>query len=152
MVESQPAKSTVPESSDKGTRQEVGHVQKYETVVSSGQSALRALLTMNGGAVVVFLTCLDHLWIKDGSRAVIPPGSFSVFVLALSWYIGGIFAALLSYGSIFVTNCFSSIKWEKSSDAAFVVTLIAGLSSLAAFLIGSWEAVGAFRSVLPVVK
>ena len=107
---------------------------------------------MNGGAVVVFLTCLDHLWEKAGAKAVVPTHSFGIFVLALSWYIGGIFAALLSYGTIFVTNCFSSIKWEKSSHAAFVVTLLSGIISLVAFLIGSWEAVGAFRSVLAAVK
>jgi hypothetical protein len=41
---------------------EVDRSKKYDTVVSSGQSALRSLLTMNGGAIIVFLTFLGHLW------------------------------------------------------------------------------------------
>ena len=123
--------------------EEVGHEEKYKTVVSSGHSALRALLTMNGGAIILSLTFLDHVW-----KEKIPAQTMGIFVIALSWYIGGIFAALLSYGSIFVTNCFSSVKWRKSSNAAFVVTIICGLSSLGAFVSGSWNAIGAFRSVI----
>lgn len=121
----------------------VGRVKKYETVVSSGQSALRALLTMNGGAVIVFLTFLGHLW---GNERVAPQ-SMSVFSAALTWWIAGIFATLLSYGSIFVTNCFSSIDWNKSSHGAFVVTLLCGFASVVFFLIGSGYAIRGFQSV-----
>jgi len=121
----------------------VGRVEKYETVVSSGQSALRALLTMNGGAVIVFLTFLGTLW----DRGKIPQQTMPLFVAALAWWIGGIFSTLLSYGSIFVTNCFSSINWHRSSNAAFVVTLICGFASLVCFLIGSWRAIDGFQSV-----
>ena len=129
--------------------EEVGRVKKYETVVTSGQSALRALLTMNGGAVIVFLTLLGHVWDKG---KVLPPRSMDVLVAALVWWIAGIFSALLSYGSIFVTNCFSSIGWKRSSNAAFVVTLLSGISSLACFLIGSLRAVAAFQLMTTLLK
>src|SRR6185436_15255597 len=35
---------------------EVDRLKKYDTVVTSGQSALRALLTLNGGATIALLT------------------------------------------------------------------------------------------------
>ena len=125
---------------------EVDKVKKYDTVVSSGHSALRALLTMNGGAIIVFLTFIGHLLDKQGA---IPQQSMRIFVTALLWFIAGIFFALLSYGSIFVTNCFSSINWHKTSNGAFVVTLLCGLGSLAGFLAGSWRAVEAFQFLTP---
>ena len=127
---------------------EVGQVKKYETVVGSGQSALRALLTMNGGAIIVFLTFLGHVW----DHGKITPESMTIFIAALAWWIGGIFSALMSYGAIFVTNCLSSVNWKRSSDGAFAVTVACGLISLVCFLIGSWRAVDAFQSVTMSLK
>jgi hypothetical protein len=46
--------------------QVIDALKKYETVVNSGQSALRALLTMNGGATIAFLMFIGHLWDKPG--------------------------------------------------------------------------------------
>jgi hypothetical protein len=39
---------------------EIHPLKKYETVVSSGQAVLTALLTMNGGATLAFLTFIGH--------------------------------------------------------------------------------------------
>ena len=128
---------------------EVGHEKKYDTVVSSGQSALKALLTMTGGAIIVFLTFLGHLW--DKGTGSVPAESMLLFIGALGWWISGIFAALLSYGSIFITNCFSSIKWRRSANGAFVVTMLCGIASLVCFLGGSLKAIGAFRSVTALI-
>jgi hypothetical protein len=128
---------------------EVGRAKKYDTVVTSGQSALRALLTMNGGAVIVFLTLLGHVWDKG---KVLPPQSMNVLVAALVWWIGGIFSALLSYGAIFITNCFSSIDWRRSSNGAFGVTLASGIASLACFVVGSARAIAAFQLMTTLLK
>ena len=46
-------------------RRQVDLLKKYETVVSSGQSALKALLTINAGATIAFLTFIGHLLDKD---------------------------------------------------------------------------------------
>lgn len=123
-------------------------VKKYDTVVSSGQSALRALLTMNGGAIVVFLTFLGHAW----DKGAVQHQSLSLFVTALSFFIAGVFFALLSYGSIFVTNCLSSEDWPKSANGAFGVTIACGLASIVCFFGGSWRAIDAFRSVTALLS
>ncbi|HEV7921810.1 MAG TPA: hypothetical protein VGR02_13560 [Thermoanaerobaculia bacterium] len=121
---------------------DVDRATRYATVVSNGQSALRALLTMNGGAILVFLTFLGHLW--DKAEGPIP--SIGIFVGALSWFICGIALALVAYSFIFVSNCFSLIDRHGLSDGALVVTFIGGLGSLICFPIGSWRAIEAFQS------
>lgn len=125
---------------------EVDRVKKYDTVVSSGQSALRALLTMNGGAIIVFLTFLGQ-WNKDA----LPPLGMRTVVVAVAWFISGIVLALVAYCSIFVTNCFSSVNWPRSSNAALVVTFVGGFGSLVCFPIGCWRAIDAFRGAIALL-
>jgi len=43
------------------------------------------------------------------------------------------------------------VKYERSSNAAFVVTLVCGSFSLISFLVGSWVAVRAFQTLLAVL-
>ncbi|HYC60453.1 MAG TPA: hypothetical protein VEK79_12890 [Thermoanaerobaculia bacterium] len=127
------------------TPETVTHVhplKKYETVVSSGQAALRALLTMNGGATVAFLTFIGHLW----EKGTLPRDSVHVLVSALQFFIYGTFFAVLAYGTIFLTNCLSSVDWHRSSNAMFVVTVLGGLASILCFLAASWRAVEGFQA------
>src|ERR1700745_583202 len=100
------------------TEEDVDHKTKYATVVSSGQSALRALLTMNGGATIAFLTLIGHLWDSKALRGE----SIHLLVGALQLFIYGTFVTVLAYGTIFLTNCLSSVKWEKSSNVMFGFT------------------------------
>src|SRR3954452_10280363 len=108
--------------------EEVNRLKKYETVVSSGQSALRALLTMNGGATIAFLTFIGHLW----DKGTLTSASVHPFVGALKLFIWGTFFAVLGYGLIFLTNCFSYIahkKWAKLvSNAIFFFTVLSGIA------------------------
>lgn len=122
---------------------EVDPVKKYDTVVSSGQSALRALLTMNGGATIAFLTFIGHLW----QKGALPRESSDLFVAALQLFIYGTFLAVLAYGTIFLTNCFSSVAWRITSNVMFVVTVLCGFASVGCFLVASFRAVEAFKSV-----
>jgi hypothetical protein len=129
--------------------EEVNRVKKYETVVSSGQSALRALLTMNGGATIAFLTFIGHLVDKEKT---LPPESIPLFVGALQLFIYGTFITVFAYGTIFLTNCLSSVKWKKSSNWMFGFTVAFGFAAIGCFLVGSWRAVDAFQSVSRVLK
>jgi len=123
---------------------EVDSEKKYETVVSSGQHALRALLTINGGAIIAFLTFIGHLWEKDR----LPPAkSVSLVVTALEILVVGTFLTVLAYGTIFLTNVLSRIERTKASDRMFVVTLVLGFLSAGCFLVASLFAVSFFLSV-----
>lgn len=126
------------------TPKEVASEKKYETVVSSGQAALRALLTINGGAIIAFLTFVGHLWEKDR----LPPAeSVRLLVVALDILVLGTFLTVLAYGTIFLTNVLSRIERTKASDGMFVVTLVVGFLSAGCFLVASLFAVNFFLSV-----
>src|SRR5258708_16105860 len=99
---------------------QVDLLKKYETVVSSGQSALRAFLTLNGGATVAFLAFIGHV-METGKM---PVESGRVFVGAMQLFIYGAFLAVLAYGTIFLTNCLSLVEWRRASNGMFVVTLL----------------------------
>jgi len=122
---------------------EVDPETKYRTVVESGQHALRALLTINGGAIIAFLTFIGHLWEKGHLP---PPASVSLLVTALEILVVGTFLTVLAYGAIFLTNVLSRIERTKASDRMFVVTLVFGFLSAVSFLVASLYAVKFFLS------
>jgi hypothetical protein len=127
---------------------EVDREKKYDTVVSSGQAALRALFTINGGATIAFLTFIGHLW-DQGT----PLSGKGHFVGALAFFLGGAFFSVLGYGSIFLTNCFSYKGWIKASDRMFYITvLFCGVGAVVCFVLASWQAVAAFESVTSVAR
>ena len=121
----------------------VHRLRKYETVVSSGQAALRALLTMNGGATIAFLTFIGHVW----ENGTLTRDSVHVLVSALQLFIYGTFFAVLAYGTIFLTNCLSSVDWNRSTNAMFVFTVLCGFASISCFLAASWRAVEGFQAL-----
>lgn len=113
---------------------------KYDTVVSSGQSTLKALLTMNGGASVAFLAFIASAVERGG----VSPDAGRMFVTAMQWFIMGTFMSVCAYGAIFLTNCFNSIEYTKTKYWMFAFTLVCGSLSLAFFLWASWTAIDGF--------
>jgi hypothetical protein len=129
------------------TKEEIDHKKKYETVVSSGQFALRALLTINGGATIAFLTFIGHLW----DSKMLSPESVHLFD-ALRLFIWGTFFAVLACGTIFLANGASSYERHKVSDSLIVITVLSGFASLGFFMVASLGSVAAFQSVSKVLK
>jgi hypothetical protein len=121
--------------------------KKYDTVVSSGQSALRAFLTLNGGATVAFLAFIGHA-METGK---LPLESSRIFVGAMQLFIYGTFLAVLAYGTIFLTNCLSRIEWLRASNWMFGITLLCGFASLGCFLAASGQAVEGFQKATEVL-
>jgi hypothetical protein len=125
------------------TATQITELTKYATVVTSGQSALLALFTLNGGATIAFLTFMGHLWEKVGISAE----SSRVLIKALKLFVHGAFLAVLAYGTIFLTNCLSSVHWDKSANVMFGITVLCGFVSLGCFLAASWRAVAGFNAI-----
>jgi len=119
---------------------EVAAEKKYDTVVSSGQSALNALLTLNGGAILAFLTFIGHLV----DNRIVPREGVNGLVIALAMFIVGTFLAVLAYGMIFLTNVYSRINLLERSDRLFKTTVTLGFASITFFLFGSAQAVRTF--------
>jgi hypothetical protein len=128
---------------------EVDPEKKYETVVTSGQHALRALLTLNGSAIIAFLTFIGHLWEK---KLLSSAASVFFFAVALKLLVVATFLTVLAYGTIFLTNVLSRLERTKWSDRMFGLTLILGFASAVCFLVASWYSVDFFLSVSKGVK
>jgi hypothetical protein len=128
---------------------QITQLTKYATVVSSGQSALQALLTLNGGATIAFLTFIGHLWDKG---KVPPPESTRILISALRLFIYGAFFAVLAYGTIFLTNCLSSVHWDQASNVMFGITVTCGFLSLGCFLFASRRAVSGFNAISSLMR
>src|SRR3954466_8808414 len=67
------------------TSGEIDPVKKYDTVANRGQSALRALLTLDGGATIAFLNCIGHRW----DKGTLSSESSHLFVAALQRVLYG---------------------------------------------------------------
>ena len=110
---------------------------RYKTMVDSGQATLKALLFMNGGGTVTFLTFITHVTTLDKNGETLKP---MYFVVAISLFITSTFLTVLSYGAIYATNCYSYIDGEKHDGkkrkAWFLLTRVFGFSSLIVFVIG----------------
>jgi hypothetical protein len=114
----------------------------YQTAVSNGQSALKALLILNGGAAIAFLSFMGVAI----QRAQLKPDVLEYFVFALWGFIFGAFAAVLSAGAIFLTNCCSYKNWTGAANFFFGVTCLIGLLAFAGFVYGGVEATAGFRA------
>jgi type IV secretory pathway VirB2 component (pilin) len=122
----------------------VNRIKKYDTVVLSGQAALRALLTMNGGATIALLTFMGHLLDKDPVSSSLP--SAGAFTGAMQFFVYGTFAAVMGYGTIFLTNCFSYVGHRRTGNWMFGATIVFALASLVYFLAATSRAIRGFAS------
>ena len=134
-----------PRPRRRGPIASISKLDKYKTIVDNGQSTLRALLTMNGGATLAFLTFLGHLFEKATPQKTDLP----LLLDALQYFVWGTFAAVLGYGLIFLANVFSYGGWHKTTNGMFVVSVLAGLASLGSFVYASSRAIAGFAKVIP---
>jgi hypothetical protein len=120
---------------------EIEKLERYKTIVNAGQSTLRALMTLSGGATLAFLAFIGHL-LEKGT-----PQTANVHVLlgALPYLIFATFFAVLGYGLIFLSNCTNYIGWHRTSNVMFGATILSGAASITCFLIASLRAVNAFE-------
>jgi len=133
-------KSMIPSAVDLPD-EEIKKREKYGTIVSMGQETLKALLILNGAAAIAFLgfmgTALPR--IKMGPEVLDP------FIGAMWGFILGAFMAVFSYGAIFLTNCFSFVRWDRTSNAMFGVTCAVTLVAFGCFIYGGAMATKGFR-------
>ena len=128
--------------------EEVSPERKYQTVVESGQHALRALLTINGGAIIAFLTFIGH----HSENGHLLPAESGLLFAALKLLVVATFLTVLAYGAIFLTNVLSRLERKRWSDVMFGLTLVLGFASAICFLLASLRAVDFFLSVSKVAK
>lgn len=123
-------------------------LEGFKQVIALGQSTLKSMMLINGGAAVALLAFLGNLLSKENTPAknIIPfAGSMRMFVL-------GVFLAAVAYATTYFSQLHYSgdKKWHQQAGLGFhILTSIIGTCSLAAFLYGSNLAYQAFVTFAP---
>lgn len=134
--------------------QHASWTEMFKSTLEAGQTALKTLITINGGAAAALLAFLSNLIGKQPGTAL--QGRISA---AMAVYVAGVGLA----GGSSVCRYFTQLmgtraivsraaqneegikKSEKVGNAFVVIAILLGLSSLVAFCIGGWKSYRALR-------
>ena len=114
-------------------------------VAESGQSTLKALLLLNGGAAVAFLAFLGAVLKEPG----LGPEQAAAFGFVMRCFLVGAFFSVCASATTYLSNLIQSQGWHRSGIGVLVATIILGIISLGAFFIGGWAAADAFAITSP---
>lgn len=110
-------------------------LKMFESVISTGQNAIRILLTMNGGAAIAVLAFLGHL-------ASINSSMLTAFATPLKWFTIGVALVGAVAAVTYLTQVvFSSTrKWLHWIGFGLqVATILCGMASIVVFIFGLIE-------------
>lgn len=117
-------------------------IKMFDSVISSGQNAIRILLTINGGAAIAVLAFLGHL-------ASINSSMLPAFSLPLKWFTCGVASVGAAAAGTYLTQlAFSSERklWRRVGVVLQFVTILCGLASIILFVFGLREMGALFRN------
>lgn len=121
-----------------GTRLEL-----LRSAVKAGESGLKTLLIINGGAAVALLAFLGNVLTKEPPRGV----QFSVpaFQHAMQAFVAGV--ALVGTGAVlrYLALLGATSQREKVDIYCSRAAILSGVASLVAFVLGGFWVVGALR-------
>lgn len=122
-------------------------LEGFRQIIALGQSTLKSMMLINGGAAVALLAFLGNLITRSGSseNIVAFAGSMRLFVI-------GVFLAAVAYATTYFSQLFydGEKDWQRRTGLVFhVVTSLVGAASLAAFLWGAHAAYIGFIAFSP---
>jgi hypothetical protein len=120
----------------------------FESVISYGGLAIKALLLLNGGAALALLALIGHLAAAAQSSAQPLIFGLSGPILSFGW---GAFVAAAAAGGAYLSQYFyqyhSDDKWLQAGVAIHVLTVASVLGGYGLFLWGLYHSVNAFAIV-----
>ncbi len=120
-------------------------IEILKVVAESGQSALKALLLLNGGAAIAFLAFLGAAFKGSG----VGPEQAAAFGFVMRCFLVGAFFSVCASGTTYLSNLIQSLGGHWPGIAVLVFTVILGIVSLGAFSVGGWAAADAFAITSP---
>jgi len=123
------------------------NLESFKQVIALGQSTLKSIMLINGGAAVALLAFLGNLLSKSSSSVGLLPfaGSMRIFVM-------GVFLSAVAYALTYFSQLFyNGVKpWQQRTGLALhVLTSVAGAASLGVFLWGANCAYHGFAALAP---
>lgn len=120
-------------------------LELFRSVITSGQGANRAAMTINGGAAIALLAFLGHL-----VSISTPPGLIGSIVFPLQSFVVGLLTAAGSAGFTYVTQfCYveQTPRWNRWGHAATACAFLCWSASICAFGVGAFAMSGIFSQL-----
>lgn len=135
------------------TLEHAGALEMFKSTLEAGQTALKILLSVNGGAAVALLAFLGTLQGKASLPGAVPTRAIAD---AMAFFIGGVGFSALAAAARYLVQFFGmrhlhlargqkTSAWLKAGLTFNIVSVLAGLGSMAGFFIGGWLAYKALR-------
>ena len=122
-------------------------LEGFRQIIALGQSTLKSMMLINGGAAVALLAFLGNLITRSG-----PSGSIVAFADSMRLFVIGVFLAAIAYATTYFSQLFydGEKDWQRRTGLVFhVVTSLVGAASLALFLWGAHAAYYGFVAFAP---
>jgi hypothetical protein len=122
-------------------------LEGFKQVIALGQSAIKSVTLINGGAAVALLAFIGHLAVAATSKYQITP-----FAESLRYFVAGVLCSALASGTTYLSQYFYSRsgKWWAALAITFhLATVLVTICAFAAFIQGASLAYHAFLSAAP---
>jgi hypothetical protein len=122
------------------------NLEGFRQVISLGQSALKSLMLINGGAAVALLAFLGNLLAQKLAIPLLP------FADSMRSFVSGVALSAAAYGLTYFSQlCYdnSGKSWQVTGRVLHVLTSLVAAAALAAFLWGSSLAYQGFAKLPP---
>jgi hypothetical protein len=117
-------------------------LELFKSVIEAAKMTVTSLILINGGSAVTLLAFIGHL-----ASAENPPILIASFAKPLLCFVIGVFAAAFFGGLILLTQKLYSEHWRRCGHVASWISVFIGLSSFAAFGIGSYFGYKVFAGI-----
>jgi hypothetical protein len=117
-------------------------LEMFRSVISAGQSALRAAMVINGAAATAILAFIGQLLAKGSGQLALAP-----YALPLGTFVAGVGVGALAFGVNYVGQWLYAHNHDKTGHAANLLTIGLATSSYAAFAIAGWLLYLLFRAL-----
>lgn len=118
-------------------------LEMLRSVITTGQSALKSSLLINGGASVAILGFIGSVWSDSKTTSMLP--SLSISLLLFVW---GVLSAAIAAGATYVSQAGYGREFGSKSQAigrfCHVVAVLGVVGAYAFFGLGAWRAYVAF--------
>ncbi len=122
------------------------NLEGFKQVIALGQSTLRSVMLINGGAAVAVLAFLGNLVTKSPAVPLLP------FAKSMQAFIVGVFLAAVAYGLTYLSQLFygGSKPWHQRTGLVLhVLTVVVAAGSMLVFLLGARLAYLGFVAIAP---
>ena len=115
-------------------------IEMFRSVITTGQSALKSALLINGGAAVAMLAAISNIWTKGIDEEAATPLTASILCFAI-----GVLSAAIAMGVAYFTQYYYKDDKVRPGACFNVLAIILVLASYALFGIGAYAAYSAFN-------